>query len=96
MQYLVLISRSESASSMTVHKQDIEAEAEYVRHLYADGVVRQIWLRVEGGACMIAEADDADHLRQRLSLLPLVKSGYLSQPQISQLHAYSGFGPRSN
>jgi muconolactone delta-isomerase len=96
MQYLVLVSRSESASSMTVLKQDIEAEAEFVRHLHADGVVRQIWLRAEGGACMIAEADHADHLRELLSSLPLVKSGYLAAPQISQLRAYSGFGPRNN
>jgi muconolactone delta-isomerase len=96
MQYLVLISRSENASSMAPQKPDIEAEAECVRQLYADGIVRQIWLRAEGGACMIAEADEADHLRQILSSLPLVKSGYLAQPQISELRAYSGFGPRSS
>jgi muconolactone delta-isomerase len=96
MQYLVLISRSESASSMTLHQQDVEAEAEFVRQLYANGIVRQIWLRAEGGACMISEADDEDRLRQLVSSLPLVKSGYLAQPQISQLRAYSGFGPRSN
>jgi hypothetical protein len=52
MQYLVLISRSENASSMTLHKQDVEAEAEYVRQLYAAGIARQVWLRAEGGACM--------------------------------------------
>jgi muconolactone delta-isomerase len=95
MQYLVLISRSENALSMAPHKQDIEAEAEFVRQLYADGIVRQIWLKAEGGACMISEADDEDSLRQFLSALPLVKSGYLAQPQISQLRAYTGFGPRS-
>jgi muconolactone delta-isomerase len=96
MQYLVLISRSENASSMALQKPDIEAEAECVRQLYADGIVRQIWLKAEGGACMISEADDEEGLRQRLSALPLVKSGYLAQPQISQLRAYSGFGPRSH
>jgi muconolactone delta-isomerase len=96
MQYLVLVSRSESASSMALLKQDIEAEAEFVRHLYADGVVRQIWLRAEGGACMLAEADNLGHLQQLLASLPLVKSGYLAQPQISQLRAYSGFAPRSS
>jgi muconolactone delta-isomerase len=96
MQYLVIVSRSENASSMPLHKQDVEAEAQFVRQLYAEGVVRQIWLRAEGGACMISEADDEERLRQLLSALPLVRSGYLAQPQISQLRAYSGFGPRSN
>jgi muconolactone delta-isomerase len=96
MQFLVIVSRSESAASMSLQKQDVEAEAQVVRQLYAQGVVRQIWLRAEGGACMISEADDEDHLRELLSALPLVRSGYLAQPQISQLRAYSGFGPRSN
>jgi muconolactone delta-isomerase len=95
MQYLVLISRSEAASSVSLQKQDVEAEAEFVRQLYAKGIVRQIWLKAEGGACMISEADDEAGLRQLLSELPLVKSGFLAQPQISQLRAYSGFGPRS-
>jgi muconolactone delta-isomerase len=96
MQYLVMISRSESASSMSLHKEDVEAEAEYVRRLYASGIVRQIWLRAEGGACMISEADNEDDLKERLFALPLVKAGFLAQPQISQLRAYSGFGPRSS
>ena len=95
MQYLVMISRSENASSMSLQKEEVEAEAEFVRRLYASGIVRQIWLRAEGGACMISEADDEDDLRQLLGELPLVKAGYLSQPQISQLRSYSGFGPRS-
>ena len=96
MQYLVLISRSEKASSMTIQKEDVEAEAESVRRLYANGTVRYIWLRAEGGACMITESDDEAELRRLLSDLPLVRSGFLSQPVISQLRPYSGFGPRGN
>ncbi|MEW6339271.1 MAG: muconolactone Delta-isomerase family protein [Pseudomonadota bacterium] len=96
MQYLVVIPRAENAASVALRKQDVEAEAEFVRQLYVDGIVRQIWLRAEGGACMISEADDEGRLQQLLSALPLVKSGYLAQPQISHLRAYSGFGPRSN
>jgi muconolactone delta-isomerase len=94
MQYLVLIPRAANASSMALRKEDVESEAEYVRELYSKGIVRQIWLRAEGGACMIAEAGDDERLNQVLSELPLVKCGYLAQPQISQLRAYSGFGPR--
>jgi muconolactone delta-isomerase len=96
MQYLVMISRSENASSMSLRREDVEAEAEYVRRLYAAGIVRQIWLRAEGGACMISEADDEDGLRQLLVELPLVRVGYLAQPQISPLRSYTGFGPRSH
>jgi muconolactone delta-isomerase len=96
MQYLVMISRSENASSISLHQEEIDAEAEFVRRLYASGIVRQIWLRAEGGACMISEADDELGLRQLLAELPLVKAGYLAQPQISQLRSYSGFGPRSH
>lgn len=95
MQYLVMISRSENASSMSPHKEEVEAEAEFVRRLYASGIVRQVWLRAEGGACMISEADDEVGLRQLLGELPLVKTGYLAPPQISRLRSYSGFGPRS-
>jgi muconolactone delta-isomerase len=95
MQFLVMISRSENAPSMHLEKTDVEAEAESVRRLYASGVVRQIWLRAEGGACMISEADSEDTLRQLVVDLPLVKSGYLAQPQISALRSYPGFGPRN-
>jgi len=96
MQYLVIIPRTENASSISVDQEDIEAEAEFVRRLYASGIVRQIWLRAEGGACMISEAEDEDGLRKLLTELPLVKAGYLAPPQISQLRSYSGFGPRSH
>jgi muconolactone delta-isomerase len=94
MQYLVMISRSEHASSIPLNREDMEAEAQFVRWLYACGIVRQIWLRAEGGACMISEADDEDGLRQLLAELPLVRSGYLAPPQISELRSYAGFGPR--
>ena len=94
MQYLVLLSRSDNASSFVLRKEELEAEAEFVRRLYADGTLRQVWLRAEGGACMLAESADGDSLAQVLTELPLVKLGYLSKPQLSQLRSYSGFGPR--
>ena len=94
MQYLVLIPRAANASPTSLRKEDVELEAEFVRQLYVAGTVRQIWLRAEGGACMITEAQDEECLRQSLLKLPLVKSGYLAQPQISQLRPYTGFGPR--
>jgi muconolactone delta-isomerase len=93
MQYLVVIPRAADASPTDLKKEDVEQEAKYVRELYASAIVRQIWLRAEGGACMIVEADDEERLRQ-LAGLPLVRSGYLAQPQLSRLRPYTGFGPR--
>lgn len=94
MQFLVVIPRAENASPSSLRKEDVEAEAELVRQLYADGLIRHIWLRAEGGAAMIAEAQNSERVAQALSELPLVRSGYLVQPQVSQLRPYSGFGPR--
>jgi muconolactone delta-isomerase len=92
-QRLVVIPRSQNVSSLVLRQQDLEAEV--VRQLYADGTIRQIWRRAEGGACMLTEAADSDSRAHVLSQLPLVKMGYLSEPQLSQLRPYSGFGPRA-
>lgn len=95
MQFLVVIPRTENASPSSLRKEDVDAEAELVRQLYAEGLIRHVWLRAEGGAAMIAEAESNEWVAQALSALPLVRSGYLAQPQVSQLRPYSGFGPRA-
>jgi hypothetical protein len=95
MQFLVVIPRTENASPSSLRKEDVDAEAELVRQLYAEGLIRHVWLRAEGGAAMIAEAESNERVAQALSALPLVRSGYLAQPQVSQLRPYSGFRPRA-
>lgn len=93
MQFLVLVSLAVPPRQQTPTREEREAESEVIRHLYVDSVVRQIWLRGDGGACIIAESEDAETLRTRFSALPLVKSGYLQPPQVIALKPYAGFGP---
>lgn len=45
---------------------------------------------------MIAETEDLEGLKEALSALPLVRSGFLELSKVSQLRPYSGFGPRSS
>ncbi len=95
MQFLVLVSRADPAPSQPPSPEEREAESEIIRGLYAAGVVRQIWLRGDGGACMIAESDAAESLASKLAALPLIRSGFLQTPRIIALTPYSGFGPRA-
>ncbi|MGO4329496.1 hypothetical protein AB4Z48_30780 [Cupriavidus sp. 2TAF22] len=95
MQFLVLVARTSPIPEDIPTLAEREAESEVIRHLYLDGVVRQIWLRGDGGACIIAESDDAQSLERSFSALPLVKSGFLQAPTVIALKPYSGFGPRA-
>ncbi|PLQ00550.1 hypothetical protein [Cupriavidus pauculus] len=93
MQYLVLVSRNAVAPKEPPTAAEREAESEFVRHLHAEGMVRQIWLR-DGGAVILAEAADAQSLEQTFATLPLVQSGFLDAPTVIRLQPYPGFGPR--
>jgi len=92
MQFLVQVSRASPAPKEPPTAAEREAESEVIRHLYLDGVVRQIWLR-DGGAVILAEGGDAQSLEQAFSALPLVKSGFLQAPAVIALKPYPGFGP---
>ncbi|MGO4304283.1 hypothetical protein [Cupriavidus sp. RAF12] len=95
MQYLALVSRTTPSPPDAPTPETREAESEFIRHFYLDGVVRQIWLRGDGGACILAESKDAQSLDAVFSALPLVKSGFLQPPTVIALKPYSGFGPRA-
>lgn len=69
----------------------IPAETDRVRALYADGIVRQIWLRGDlAGACFTIEAPDADTADSIVQNLPMAVSG-LSEFTIIPLSPYRGF-----
>ncbi|WP_354526967.1 muconolactone Delta-isomerase family protein [Nakamurella sp. UYEF19] len=71
----------------------IPAETARVRQLYADGVVRQIWLRGDAaGACFLIEAADLEVAQQTVDELPMARSG-LSEFTVIPLTPYRGFGP---
>ena len=66
-----------------------------MREFYAEGLVRQVWLRGDaGGVCMIVEAASADEVAEKLNTLPLIQAGFLQPPMIVPLKPYLGFAPR--
>ncbi len=72
----------------------IPAETDRVRQLYADGILRQIWLRGDtAGACFTVEAEDEAAVAGLLESLPMASSG-LSEFNVIPLSPYRGFGPR--
>ncbi|OAJ51727.1 hypothetical protein A6V36_26500 [Paraburkholderia ginsengiterrae] len=95
MQFLVLVSLTTPTPKDAPTQEEREAESEVIRQLYRDGIVRQIWLRDDGGACIIAEGDAPQTLDAVFSALPLVRSGFLQPPRVTALKAYSGFGPKA-
>lgn len=69
----------------------VPQEVERARALYAEGFIRQIWHRADiGGACILVEADSADHVREQLNTLPMVGAGML-EVTIIPLKPYAGF-----
>lgn len=72
-----------------------EDEAEQARVLYKDGMIEQIWNRVDqAGACMVLEAADEAAARSALDSLPFVAAGFLEIEALVPLKPYGGFGPR--
>jgi muconolactone delta-isomerase len=72
------------------------AEAEQVRSLYAQGSLRQVWLRGDmPGACMLWEADSKEQVTELLGTLPLFQAGMLEIIAVFPLKPYPGFGPRT-
>lgn len=93
MQFMILFTRSPD-KPMTSDLSAAEFEA--VRGLYADGLIRQIWLRGDvAGACAIVEGSSDVEVSRRVNALPLVHAGILQPPMIVALKPYAGFGPRS-
>ncbi|GAA2105016.1 muconolactone Delta-isomerase family protein [Streptomyces albiaxialis] len=69
-------------------------ETEAVREMYADGAVRQIWLRGDTrGACFLLEADSLAEAEAAVSRLPLARRE-MSEFRVIPLQPYGGFGPR--
>ena len=96
MQLMILFARHSDMAEAPMPSALRQAEFEAVRDLYADGMVRQVWLRGDvGGACMLVEASSADEVAGKLRELPLVGAGFLQPPMIVPLKPYSGFAGHS-
>ena len=69
-------------------------DAARLRVLYAEGSLRQVWAldRPEHGGAALLEADSADHARDLLATVPLVKIDY-NDYELFPLAPYPGFAP---
>ena len=95
MQFLSISRRRTELFSEGQFAPLLEAEAQRVRTLYADGVIRQIWRRGDlPGACIVFEAASEDEVRAQLATLPLAAAGMLEIIAVIPLQPYPGFGPR--
>jgi uncharacterized protein YciI len=93
MQFMILFTRYPE-KALPPDLRDAEFEA--VRGLYAEGVIRQVWLRGDvAGACAIVEASSDTEAAKRVNALPLVRAGVLQPPMIVPLKPYAGFAPSS-
>jgi muconolactone delta-isomerase len=73
----------------------LDDEAEGVRSLYAQGIVRAAWTREDVlGACLLLEAESVESAGAAMSSLPLNAKGML-EVQFIPLRGYRGFGPRA-
>jgi len=90
MQFMVLSSRHTEQYGEADFDAVIQAETQRIRQFYADGVVRQIWLRSDlPGACFLIEAPDEHTAQSTVSALPMARSG-LSNFTVIPLRPYGG------
>jgi muconolactone delta-isomerase len=94
MQFLTISRRRSESFAETEFAERVDAEREQARRLYAEGFIRQIWLRSDvAGSCIIVEAASEAEVRERLDTLPLFAAGMV-EFSVIPLQPYAGFGPR--
>ena len=95
MQFLATVRRLMESFTQAEFDRLLDAEAEGVRTLYAQGAVRQAWGREDVlGACLLLEADSREEAESALMTLPLFVNKMVEY-QIIPLRGYRGFGPRA-
>lgn len=94
MQILAVIRRRTEAFSEEQFAALLEPEAEMLRTLYAEGIVRSAWSRADVlGACLMIERESLEDAQAAFTRLPLAAAGML-EVQWVPLRGYRGFGPR--
>jgi muconolactone delta-isomerase len=72
----------------------IGGEAQRVKELYVEGVLRQVWKRADTpGAAILWEAANETEARNAIESLPLYRAGLLELVALVPLEPYAGFGP---
>ena len=97
MQVLAIVRRRTETFTDEQFAPVLEPEAQAVRTLYAQGIVRAIWSREDAlGGVLLLEVDSPDHAREILfTKLPLVERGMAEVESVIGLKGYRGFGPRT-
>lgn len=95
MQFLAVLRRRTESFTDEQFAPVLEPEAERVRTLYAQGIVRNIWSRDDSpGAVSLLEADSLEHAQAICKSYPLMQKGMLELQMLIPLRGYRGFGPR--
>jgi muconolactone delta-isomerase len=70
----------------------VGGEAQRVKELYAEGVLRQVWKRGDmPGAAILWEAASEAEAREAIASLPLARAGMLEITTFLALEPYGGF-----
>ena len=95
MQFIAITRRRTEQFADAEFDARIPAEQEHARHLYSQGVLRQIWHRADvKGAVLMLEAVSEAEARAAVEHLPLYQAGMLELVHFVPLKPYAGFGPR--
>jgi len=91
MQFLAIARRRVEAFPEALISEQLPAEAERVRELYAAGIMRTIYSRGDvPGAVVLLEASDLAEAEAAMRSLPLHRSGML-EVEIVPLRPFRGF-----
>lgn len=95
MQVLAVIRRRTEAFTQEQFDAVLEAEAQAVRGLYIEGVLRSVWSREDiPGAVLLIEAQSAEAAGEVIATFPLAQKGMLELEHLVPLRGYRGFAPR--
>jgi len=96
MQVLAIVRRRTETYSDEQFAPMLEPEAQAIRTLYAQGVVRGIWSREDAlGAVVLLEAESLERAREIVAAFPLVESDMADVQMLIPMKGYRGFGPRT-
>lgn len=92
LQVLAIIRRRTERFSDEQFAPLLEPEAQAVRSLYSQGVVRAIWSREDAlGAAVLLEAPSLEAARDIVAAFPLMQRDMLEVEQLIPLKPYRGF-----
>ncbi len=95
-QFMALVRRDyERFSQSAFTRELLDAEAEAARALYAQGVFRAVWGRMDSpGAVILMEAESLDAALAAFEALPLKEKQMLLVDQVVPLTPYRAFCPQ--